>query len=202
MEELIESYSRVPATQRYALVGLIITALCALHYYLIYDSQQSQLEALKTQVSKRQGVRNEKENIAQNKSTYEAKLGRLQQQLDEARAKLPDSADVPQLLAQLGGRARETGLAIEQFQPTQEAIKGFVAEIGFKMKGHGSFHEVALFIDSVSKLDRIINVQNLELTNPKTENSRVIVAASFDVKTYRFVPESEIPPAPAKGKKK
>ena len=102
-------------------------------------------------------------------------------------AKLPDSADVPQLLAQLGGRARQTGLAIDEFKPLDEKIKDFYAEIGFKMKARGSFHEVAMFSDSLIKLDRIINVSNLKLERPEDKNSKVVVSSSFDVKTYRFV---------------
>lgn len=202
MEELIRQYSQVPPTQRYLLVALIIGALFAVHYYVIYDSQQSTIAALQQQYNNQQGIRNEKQEIAQNRATYEAKLGKLQQQLDEARAKLPDGADVPQLLAQLGAKARETGLAIDEFQPQEERMRDFFAEIGFRMKARGSYHEIGMFVDAVGKVDRIINVTNLEMRNPQTESSKVLVNASFDVKTYRFVSDEERKAAKKKNKKK
>jgi len=199
MDELLKRYAAIPPAQRYLIVLLIIAALTGGHYYFIYDDQQRQLANFAKTLAKQQSVVNEKENIAQNRATYEAKLTQLQQQLDEARAKLPDNADVPQLLAQLGSRARQTGLAIESFEPQDEVNKGFYAEIPFKVKATGSYHEVAMFVDAIGKLDRIINVMNLTMDKPKTESSKVIVSATFDVKTYRFTSEDA---KEAKGKKK
>lgn len=190
MDQLVEKYSALPQSQRFLGVILILAGLIAGHYYLVYTDQQSQLAQLTQQYKKKQTIKNTKENIAQNRSTYEKKLAELQQLLDEARAKLPDSADVPQLLAQLGSRARQTGLAIESFEPLKEASKGFYAEIAFRMKAKGSYHEIAMFIDSIGKLDRIINVSDLTMGNPETLASKVIVSSTFDVKTYRFIQES------------
>ena len=191
MEELINKYANTPPAQRYLMVLLLVGALVAGYYYLINDGQQAQLRELRSQLNSKQGVKVEKENIAQNRSTYEAKLRQLQQQLDDARAKLPDSADVAQLLAQLGSRARQTGLLIDQFEPQPEEYKGFYAEIPFTVKARGSYHEVAMFIDAVGRLDRIVNVTNLVLEKPQTEESKVIVSANFAVKTYRFKREGE-----------
>src|SRR5690606_33360560 len=127
----------------------------------VYDGQQAQILALMKIYNAKQSTKNEKENVAQNRTTYENKLGELQEQLDRARAQLPDEADVPQLLAELGARARQTGLVIDEFKPNQEDVKDFYAEIGFQVKARGSYHELGTFIDSVGKLDRIVNVSNL-----------------------------------------
>ena len=120
-----------------------------------------------------------------------AKLAKLQKQLDLAGAQLPDSADVPQLLAKLGERARQTGLMIEEFKPSAEKQKEFLSEISFHMRVKGSYHDIAMFIDSIGRLDRIINIANLAMDNPKTEASKVIVSSKFDVKTYCFNQEKK-----------
>jgi len=102
------------------------------------------------------------------------------------RAQLPDQADVPQLLAQLGARARQSGLSIEEFTPSGEADKGFYFEIPFNVKVTGSFHEISTFIYSVGHMDRIMNVSNLQMQNPRIADSQVSVSAEFTIKTYRF----------------
>lgn len=186
MDQLIEKYSALPQSQRFLAVIVIIGALIAGHYYLVYTDQQLQLVHLTQEYKKKQTIKNTKENIVQYRATYEKKLAGLQQSLDEARAKLPDSANVPQLLAQLGSRARQTGLTIDSFEPLKEVTKGFYAEIAFRMKAKGSYHEVAMFIDSIGRLDRIINVSDLKMGNPETQASKVILSSTFDVKTYRF----------------
>lgn len=191
MEQLIETYQTIPPARRYALVLAIIGVLIGGHYYFIFGDQEAEIERLQKKYNEKQITRNSKQSIAQNKDTYIAKLAKLQEQLDKARAQLPDSADVPQLLAQLGNRARQTGLAIDEFKPAAERKLDFVAEISFRMKVKGSFHDIAMFIDSVGKLDRIINIANLTMENPEILASKVIVSSRFDVRTYRFVQEKK-----------
>jgi type IV pilus assembly protein PilO len=190
MEQLLEKYSSIPPLQRLALVGAVIAVLCAAYYYFIYTDQTVTVARLEKEYNDKAKKRDDKAKVARNKSTYEEKLGVLQEQLDQARAQLPDSADVPQLLAQLGNRARDSGLDIEEFNPADEKSKDFYAEIAFRMKVRGSYHEIALFIDSVGKLDRIINIVNLEMTNPDMQAAKVVVNSTFDVKTYRFLQQS------------
>ena len=61
------------------------------------------------------------------------------------------------------------------------------------MEVKGAYHEVATFIDSVGKLDRIVNVAGLSLENPKTVNKKIVVDAKFTLSTYRFIGEKTEP---------
>ncbi len=187
MEQLIERYQNTPPLRRYALVAVIIGLLGFLHWYFINSDQESELVQLHKTYNEKQIARNSKQSIADYKDTYIAKLATLQEQLDKARAQLPDTADVPQLLAQLGNRARQTGLLIDEFVPSPEKKKDFYAEIAFNMKVKGSYHDIATFIDSVGRLDRIINIVNLSMDTPKIQASKVIVSSQFNVKSYRFL---------------
>ena len=197
MDQLVEKYVAIPQSQRLLGVLVLLGGVIAVYYYLFYSDTASNLEALRTQYKKQQAARVEKQGIAHNLSMYESKLVELEKKLERARAQLPDSSNVPQLLAQLSNKGRQVGMDIEEFQPKTEQKKGFYAEIAFNVKVRGSYHEIAMFIDSLGRLDRIVNVQNLKLKNPKTENSKVVVEGNFDVTTYRFTDQSAV-----KGKKK
>jgi type IV pilus assembly protein PilO len=198
MDKLIQQWSKVPPKQRYALVGLIAVGLVAGYYYLYYGEVAERITGLEEQYRTLETQRVEKQAYVDNLAKYEARLNELQQDLNVARAQLPDQADVPQLLAQLGNKGRQSGLAIESFQPTGETPAEFYATITFGMQVRGSFHEVGTFIDSVGKLDRIVNVTDISLTEPKTENQKVVVKSTFNLATYRFVGT----PPPAQGPKK
>ena len=54
------------------------------------------------------------------------------------------------------------------------------------MKLRGSFHEIATFVDAIGKMDRIVNVAGVSMTNPKSVNQKIIVQGAFTIKTYRF----------------
>ena len=113
---------------------------------------------------------------------YEARFKQLQQELAHARSVLPDTADVPQLLSHLGNKAHETGLQIDFFEPQEETDKGFYSEITFGMKLRGSFHEIATFVDAIGKMDRIVDVAGVSMTNPSSVNQKIIVQGLFDFK--------------------
>lgn len=201
MEQFLERYAKIPASQRYAGVALLVGALVAGFYYLIYQPQRDSLQHREHELRTALAQAADKENVAQNLKTYEERLANLQRDLDRAKALLPDSDNVPELLAQLGNAAHETGLEIVKFQPQGETIKDFYAVINFSIQVRGSYNEIAMFIDRIGKLDRIVNVTDLTMKNPKTQQEKVVVDGSFQVKTYRFVSAAERK-ANAKKKKK
>lgn len=187
MDKLLDRWVKIPTMQRYGLALLIAVVEVGGYFWFFYREQDQQLKTQYAQYQKLENQRAEKQAYIDNLAKYEARLNELQQDLNMARALLPDDADVPQLLAQLGNKARQSGLVIEQFLPKSQTSRDFVEELGFAMSVRGSYHEIGMFIDSVGKLDRIVNVMNLSMTNPSTENQKVVVKGEFTIKTYRFV---------------
>ena len=129
MEKFLERYAKIPAKQRYALVGLIVIGIVGGYYYLYHIDDGNKLVEMQQTYTKLEAERAEKQAYVDNLAKYEARLNELQQDLNVARAQLPDAADVPQLLAQLGNKARQSGLAIASFDPKGESVKEFVAEL-------------------------------------------------------------------------
>jgi type IV pilus assembly protein PilO len=190
MDKLLEKLSAVPPKQRWGLLVLVVLAIVGGYWFLSWSDAYAKYEK---QISVRASLekqRAEKEAYVNNLADYEAKLSELQQELNRARNELPDKPDVAQLLAQLGNKARQSGLDIDRFEPKGEKAKGFYAEIVFSVQVHGSFHEISTFIDSLSQMDRIINVSDLTMTNPKTVNQKTVLESAFSLTTYRYVAEA------------
>ncbi|MBN1962279.1 MAG: type 4a pilus biogenesis protein PilO [Deltaproteobacteria bacterium] len=196
MEDFLVRYAKIPIRQRIGVFALITLLILVGHWYFIYSGQSQKYEALQQQYTQLETERAEKQAYVENLQRYEARLQELQQSLNTARSQLPDDPDVPQLLAQIGSKAKQAGLEIDRFAPTGEQPKDFYAEILFDVKIHGSFHEIGTFIDSMGKLDRILNVSNLSLINPRTINQKIILESTFMIKTYRFLDKV----APGEGK--
>ncbi len=200
MEELIAKYAKLPPRQRYAAYAALIALVLFGHWYLVYSGQTVEISNLETQYQALEAKRAQQQSYLENLPKYEARFNELQQSLNLARSLLPDDPDVPQLLAQLGTKAREAGLAIERFEPKDEKAQDVFAEIIFDVKVHGSYHEIGMFVDSLARLDRILNIAGISMTAPKSESSKIVVSGAFTIKTYRYLDESAAP-AP-KGKKK
>ena len=55
----------------------------------------------------------------------------------------------------------------------------------------GNYHEIGVFLDSISKLARIVNVTNIKMNSSKMVNDKLVVQASYVATTFRFLPEAK-----------
>ena len=203
MEEFIETYSKIPPAQRYLMaIGAAILIIAA--YYTLYNQgQQDELEALAVELAAEQVTREDKEDFVKTQHQFEEKFNNLKAQMELAKKILPDEENVAALLKELGNRARQSGLELQKFSPQSEReTKGFYEELLFDINLEGSYHEIATFVNSVGKMDRIVNISKINLTSPKQVNQKIILKADFTVKTYRFIKESKEDKDKKKKKKK
>lgn len=202
LNEIILRYSKVPRRTRLGAAAGIVSGLFVLYFFLIHADQQSVLNDALQALQTTEAQRAEKFAYAANISLYETRLKDLTTQLQSARAMLPDTPDVPQFLSQIGTIAKDVGLVIERFEPQAEMPLDFYAETRFGVQVRGSYHEVGLFLDRVSHMDRIVNVSNLTMDNPQVQNLRVVVTGSFLLRAFRSLSADEMAAAQEAAKKK
>ncbi len=124
-----------------------------------------------------------------------SKLEKLQKEYKEAEGKfrfvlqlLPDKKEIPSLLENVSNSGRRSGLEFLLFQPTQEVIRDFYAEIPVKIQVSGGYHNLAMFFDKVSRLSRIVNVSNISINKAKSSKQKqTSLNTSCTAITYRFV---------------
>ena len=123
----------------------------------------------------------------------ENEMQKAQAEFKMVKKKLPEQKEIPSLLANISRSGHESGLEFLLFQPGPEIRKDFYAEIPVSIQVSGSYHEVALFFDKVSRLSRIVNIDNINMTSNKTDNKLNTTCSAI---TYRFVEDQ--PPASKK----
>lgn len=189
MEDFIENYAQIPQSKRilYALIGGVV--IVVLFLVGVHNEEQERYERMQVQAVKLDRDVTKKRAYVQNMEKYKARFQQLELELARAKTVLPDTADVAQLLSVLGNKARDVGLSIDRFEPLGETTKDFYSEILFTMKLKGTYHEIATYIDSIGKMDRIVNVTGISMSNPTAEDQRVILDGEFIIKTYRFLTE-------------
>jgi type IV pilus assembly protein PilO len=127
----------------------------------------------------------------------------LEQKLAEALTELPENKDVEELLAQLNDIGKKSGLEIARVEPGSETVGGgdFFARIPIRMAVSGNYHEIAMFLQEVANMRRIVNVNNIKLDSPTLRNEKVVLQSSFMATTFRFV-EQKAATGPASPNKK
>jgi type IV pilus assembly protein PilO len=171
------------------LVGVIVWAA---YFSLYFRPKKAEIDDL---TNKLQEVRNEMEKkraIAADLPAFNRNLEILNAQLNQTYAQLPRTKGVPDLLEQFGRVAAESGIQVTKFVVAPETVKGFYAELPINLELTGGYHNIAIFFDKVGKLERIINISNVQFHNPHIDEGTMVVNGTCLATTFRFL-ESEAP---------
>jgi len=93
----------------------------------------------------------------------EADLTKAQSDLKIAIKLLPTTSEIPSLLKSITKLGNDSNLEFLLFSPEKQVPKEFYIEIPVSIEVLGSYHDVAIFFDKVGKLDRIVNVVNVNM---------------------------------------
>ena len=193
---------RLPLAAKIGL-GVGLFALVGVAYFVMgYSEVSSQIAAAKQQETK---LRGELADARESESAYlkdRAELTDKEQRQRELNKILPELAEYPSFLSAVQGVANVTGVALNSWEPMDEVPQQFFAKVPMKLVLVGRFHQIAKFIAGVGQLDRIINVENIVLSEPKREGDDVMVkteclATAFHTLAPKPATSAAKPGAPA-----
>jgi len=182
--------NRPPQQKIGILVGAVLFLLI-IGYFYIYLPPANQISKLTEEIGTVRADHDRKKLIAANIPKLQRDLQEWDLKLKEAAAQLPDSKEIPDLLSNLSTKAREAGLEIILFRPRAENFQDFYAEIPVDIVVRGGFYSAARFFEAVGKLNRPVNIDNIDLKNPKISGDGVELEISSLATTYRFLDEAE-----------
>jgi len=190
MNKLLEQFQKLPLPQKLGGLLVLVVGLSAGNYFGLIQPIEDSIVSLSRRQSDLDTEYTQKKTIANNLNSYKQKLEKLEQDLALALTELPAEAQIDELLRQLNDVGKKAGLSISQVQPGNEGqgSQSFIAQIPIGMAVTGSYEEIAVFFESVSKLRRIVNISNISLGTPTTRNEKVVLTASFAATTFRFKP--------------
>jgi type IV pilus assembly protein PilO len=127
---------------------------------------------------------------------------RLRKRLDELKLQLPEEKEVSTLLKQVSDLCIRSGLKIALWKPEQKKThpSGIVYEIPVRVELSGSYHNLGHFFSSLTKFNRIVNISDIKLSDPKSEKGGAVLRVSFIATTFSAVPDTEIGKEKGKGK--
>ena len=191
MKELLDRILDLPRQQKIGVLAGLVVAILLLDYFLFYSPRSDEISKLTQEVENQRNERDKKKKEAANIPKLKEQMAQLDGRLKEAVAQLPDRKEIPDLLSSISNKVRESGLDILIFRPRAENIQEFYAEIPVDIVVKGGFHNVATFFDEVGRLNRLVNIANIELRNPKVNEDQVIMEVSTVATTFRFIDDAE-----------
>jgi type IV pilus assembly protein PilO len=192
VEPFLEKFTKIPLKHKAAGLAAVLLAIFLLDYFLVIDGQFAELQQLSNEgepEGRLQQVQKkllEKQQQAAHLTEYKREVERLKQQVKEAQEQLPTQAEIPKLMRDVAYEGQQSGLIIKRFELSSEQQRGSFSAVPVKMLVDGSYHEVAVFLDRLSKMSRIVNVTNISLKNPRIVNKKIVLQGDYVATTFRF----------------
>ncbi len=197
MEKFLEQINKAPTPVKAGVMAGIVLLLTGSNFFFLVQPEEdriTQLEGTKAQLEVQLA---EKKEIAQNLTERRKELDLLDQKLQEALTELPEKKDIDELLAQLNDVGKKSGLEIASVSPGTESSANFYAQIPIRMQVSGNYHEVAMFLQEIANMRRIVNVNNIRLGSAQSRGDKVVLTSDFLATTFRFLDQG-----PKQGEKK
>lgn len=191
MNQFLTQILRLPCQQKVGILAGLIIFLLILGYFYVYLPNDDKLAKLAEEVGSVRADRDKKRALSANLPKLQKELQEWDLKLKAAVAQLPDRKEIPDLLSSLSTKAREAGLEILLFRPRAENFQEFYAEIPVDIVVRGGFFSAVTFFDEVGKLSRLVNIDNIDLKNPKVGSEPVVLDISTLATTYRFLDDAE-----------
>jgi type IV pilus assembly protein PilO len=192
--------SKLPVVAK-AGVGALFVALIGVAYFVVfYGDLASSITAEK---SKEERLRGDLSAARQNEFSYQKDLAELsdrQQRQRELVKILPTETEYPAFLSAVQNVANVSGIALTAWAPMPEEPDQFYSRVPMKISLTGRYHQVAKFFHGVGQLDRVINMENISLTGPKSDGSDVEVRVEALATAFRAKAEAQ--PGAAGGDKR
>ncbi|MGA9305016.1 MAG: type 4a pilus biogenesis protein PilO [Candidatus Sulfotelmatobacter sp.] len=157
----------------------------ALYFFMFKNQNDSNVKAEHAMQDK---VRenNELESYRPKLKDIERQLANLKQQLDIERRIVPDEKSVDGFIEMMDTEATKAGVELRRYTAKPVAAKEYYSEVPFDMELDGPYYSMLNFFDRVGKLERIVNISGLLVSN--TKNPQGAKAKH----TYQYAPNESV----------
>ena len=173
-------------------LGVLVLALIAIIALSFFLDWQGQFDAIDAAQKKELSLRDtflDKKKQAVDLEGYRKQLADIEKSFGTLLKQLPSKSEMEAMLTDINQAGLGRGLQFELFKPaTNEKVSEFYAELPINIRVTGSYHDMGAFASDISKLSRIVLLNDISLTQVKDS----ALAMDAVAKTYRYLDEEEV----------
>jgi len=187
MDPRVEKILKLPNKQKVALLILIVLLEAVAFFYGLQQPKYKEFKELQAKLSDLQNQIQENKKITDNLPRLKKEYEQLQKELEAALTELPNQKEIPTLLTSITNVGKGAGLDFLTFRPKGEEPKDFYSAVPVDIIVYGTFYNVANFFVAVSKLPRIVNINNVAMSDIRDAGGRTMMKVSCLATTFRFL---------------
>lgn len=161
-----------PKTQKIA-IGVVALVAAGYVYFgtsflpFSYPARKAKIAQLEAEHEKLAAEVEKARKVVGDLARLEAEYERLHDQWLSAQELLPEEKEMPELLRQVTTAGSRAGIEFALFEPKPPIAREFHTEHPISVTVRGNYHQVGSFIGRLSNMDRIVNVSDMKLAQPK-----------------------------------
>lgn len=180
---------KMPKALRIVLTIAPAAIILILVLVLIVLPKTKEIKTLNTEIAKQDKEITTMEAKVAKIDILKAENEKLQKELVKLNEKLPEEKEISSLLKQISETAAKSDVDILSWKP--EAKKshpsGIIEEVPFAVSLSGTYHNLGYFFSNLTRLNRIVNLSDIKLSNPKAKKDEAVLSITFMASTFTAV---------------
>jgi len=196
----MERLEQLTNKQVWLIAGLLAVILAVPFYVFFVAPQRQAIAQTRAHIASLQREVRENNRIARSRGELVRKNSELQKKLEELKGQLPTDKEVESLLRAMANFAQQLGLDVRLWKRGKNVYdeSGLYQRIPVDVELVGGYHHVGYFFDRISKLERIVNIDDIDMQAPKQSRGRGTSAGGEVVTHCRATTFGAVDPAVAK----
>ena len=164
-------------------LGIVLIA------YFVFPNlktMQAEIDTMQGDLAEKQREISDGQAIEARLPEFESEIKSLKQKLGDVQQILPTGRETGDLLRWIKNLGDQSNLDLKSFSPGGLRSVEFYKEFPIEMNVTGTYHDLGLFLDRVSKYQRIINVDNLRMSKVTRGERGKTIQASFTATTFVY----------------
>lgn len=180
-------------------LGLLVLGVLA-YYVVFYSDVSGQIESTK---AARADLQSQLDDAKKAEAAYQKDLEELAKRRERERELnkvLPATTEYPAFLSSVQSVANMSGVDLTAWTPQPEVKEDYYARVPMTLELTGRFHQIAKFFYGIGQNDRIMNMENISMSNPRVVDQDIYLQVEGLATAFRALSAEEA--APTKQRKR
>ena len=195
-------FEELPWYGQFLIVLLIGVVLIGFFYFLYYKGKSTKIETMEKDITKTTIEIRKADRKIRSLKKIEKGIVAKEEQLRELKRILPEEKEIDEILKKVQSIISSSRLQLNNIDGLKEvSLEEVLVKKPLSISLLGNFHNLAVFYDQLSELDKIFTVDNIIITPSKEKEQAYSISAKFTASTYYLI-KDKINQKSSKSKKK
>jgi type IV pilus assembly protein PilO len=170
-------FNEMSVAQRLGILILVAAIGWGGFYYFMFKEQLQVNDDLKAQIDTKNRENEQLRQFQPKLEEIKRQMAILEQQIALEKKVVPDDKNADQFIRLLHDTAATSGIEIRRYTAMPTGNHEFYSDVPFTIDIDGPYYSVLNFFQRVADLERIVNIDNLQMASPKNTSAAKVKGA-------------------------